>query len=335
MSGLSEKIAGLRDGIRGGDRGALARAITLVESSRAEDQRDAEVLLESIGDAPSQSRRLGISGSPGVGKSTLIEALGQHLLAQGERVAVLAVDPSSATGGGAILGDKTRMPVLTKDPRAFVRPSSASGQLGGVGRATRAAARLCEAAGYGVVLIETVGVGQSEVAVADMVDFFLVLALPRGGDELQGIKRGIMELADVVAVTKADGDFLVAAGEARQQYGSALRLMLPRTPHWRARAVTCSAITGAGVDDLWALFTEFESTMRACGEWDSRRQQQREAWMWSSARDRLERAFRAAPAVAEELAAALPDVRRGTQDPEATARRLVERFVGPKDSDVS
>src|SRR5947208_3828114 len=232
-----------------GDRRALARAITRVESTRADHRAEAEALLAEVLPHVGGAMRVGISGAPGAGKSTFIEALGLHLVERDHRVAVLAVDPSSTRSGGSILGDKTRMEELTRSPHAFVRPSPTSGTLGGVARRTREALLLCEAAGFDVVLVETVGVGQSEVKVAAMVDLFLVLVAPGGGDELQGLKRGIMELADLVVVNKADGDLAATAAHTAADYAAALHLVRPRTPVWTPRVLTCSALTGLGIPE--------------------------------------------------------------------------------------
>src|SRR5829696_3615620 len=234
-----------------GDRRALARAITLAESTRPDHRAEAEALLAEVLPRSGAAVRVGISGAPGAGKSTLIEALGTHLVAEGQRVAVLAVDPSSTRSGGSILGDKTRMEQLTRSPDAFVRPSPTGGTLGGVARRTREAMLLCEAAGFDVVLVETVGVGQSEVKVAAMVDLFLVIVAPGGGDELQGIKRGIMELADLIVVNKADGDLAPAAGRAASDLRHAVHLLRPKRASWEVDVLTASALTGAGIAELW------------------------------------------------------------------------------------
>src|SRR5829696_4993615 len=248
-----------------GDRRALARAITLAESTRPDHRAEAEALLAEVLPRSGAAVRVGISGAPGAGKSTLIEALGTHLVAEGQRVAVLAVDPSSTRSGGSILGDKTRMEQLTRSPDAFVRPSPTGGTLGGVARRTREAMLLCEAAGFDVVLVETVGVGQSEVKVAAMVDLFLVIVAPGGGDELQGIKRGIMELADLVVVNKADGDLAPAARQAEADHRHALGLLRPRFEGWRPPVLSCSARTGTGVDAVWAAVLEHRSTLERTG----------------------------------------------------------------------
>lgn len=264
--------------LRGGNRRALAKAITVVESSRDEDRERAQAILEQCLPHTGNSIRLGITGIPGVGKSTFIEAFGLHLLAQGKRVAVLAVDPSSPIAGGSILGDKTRMEELSRRQEAFIRPSPASGALGGVAQKTRETMLLCEAAGYDVILVETVGVGQSEYQVAGMVDFFMVLMLPNAGDELQGIKKGIMELADALVINKADGDSLKLAEQTRRHYKAALGL-LRHAAYWEPRVTTCSSIEGQGIDEVWAMIGEFEKAARDCGAFGSRRDNQARDWM--------------------------------------------------------
>ncbi|WP_052121509.1 methylmalonyl Co-A mutase-associated GTPase MeaB, partial [Inquilinus limosus] len=248
----AETIEGIAARIRDGDRRALARAITLVESRRADHRERAEALLEALAPAAGGAVRIGISGPPGVGKSTFIESLGLHLTGQGHRVAVLAVDPSSQRSGGSILGDKTRMELLTRDPAAFIRPSPAGSTLGGVARRTRETLLLCEAAGHDVVIVETVGVGQSETAVAQMVDVFLLLLLPGAGDELQGIKRGIVEVADILVVNKADGDRKGAANHAAAEYRHALAL-LRGTGGWTPPVLQCSALENRGIDAVWDM----------------------------------------------------------------------------------
>ena len=314
--------------IGAGDRRALAQGITLVESTRADHRADANELLATLLPSTGKSIRVGVSGAPGVGKSTLIEALGLKVISEGHRVAVLAVDPSSTRSGGSILGDKTRMGELLKHEAAFVRPSPTGGTLGGVARRTREALLLCEAAGFDVVLVETVGVGQSEVAVAGMVDCFMLLIAPAAGDELQGIKRGIMELADLVVVNKADGDLAAIAGITAADYANALRLVRPRTPAWEPRVVQCSALDGTGVDDVWRGVDEFQVALAGAGELDARRADQARDWMWSeisdSLLDRL-RADRAAAALAGELEA---EVRAGRLPPTAAADRVLRAFLG-------
>ncbi|HXY94719.1 MAG TPA: methylmalonyl Co-A mutase-associated GTPase MeaB [Acidimicrobiia bacterium] len=309
-----------------GDRRALARAITLVESTRADHRAEAEALLAEVLPTTGNSIRVGISGAPGAGKSTFIEALGLSLVARGHRVAVLAVDPSSTRSGGSILGDKTRMEDLTRSPDAFVRPSPTRGTLGGVARRTREAMLLCEAAGFDVVLIETVGVGQSEVKVAAMVDLFLVLVAPGAGDELQGLKRGIMELADVVVVNKADGELATAAGVTAADYGSALHLVRPRVPGWTPRVLTCSALLGEGIDEVWDTVLEFRSAVGA--DLDDLRAEQAKEWMWSEVTEALLEALRADRTVARLASRLEHDVAAGKTTPSAAAQAVVAALKG-------
>ncbi len=309
-----------------GDRRALARAITLAESTRADHRDEAEALLAEVLPHTGNAIRIGISGAPGAGKSTFIEALGLHVVAEGHRVAVLAVDPSSTRSGGSILGDKTRMEQLTRSPDAFVRPSPTRGTLGGVARRTREALLLCEAAGFDTVLVETVGVGQSEVAVAAMVDMFLVLVAPAGGDELQGLKRGIMELADLVVVNKADGDLAAAAAATASDYASALHLLRPRSAEWFARVVTCSALEGTGVPEVWAAVEEFRTA--SAGALPQRRAEQAREWLWSEITESLTDALRADPAVADLARQLESAVAAGTTTPTAAARTILDAFLG-------
>ncbi|MDP7382294.1 MAG: methylmalonyl Co-A mutase-associated GTPase MeaB [Alphaproteobacteria bacterium] len=270
-----------------GERTALGRAITLVESRNPAHRTAARALLNAIAPRTGRAQRIGITGVPGVGKSTFIDAFGTVLTELGRRVAVLAVDPSSTRSGGSILGDKTRMQRLSVDPAAFVRPSPSAGTLGGVTRATRETMALCEAAGFDVILVETVGVGQSEVAVAGMVDFFLVLMLPGAGDELQGIKKGLLEIADMIAVNKADGDNRARAEEAAAEYSQALRIVTPAGSDWRPPVLTCSALHGEGLPALWARIEEHAAQTAADGSREARRRHQRIDWMWDSLRDQL------------------------------------------------
>src|ERR1700734_1257418 len=256
----------LAQGIRAGDRTVLSRAITLIESKRIDHRSTAATLTQTLLGATGKAVRVGITGAPGVGKSTTIDALGTMLTKQGRKVAVLAVDPSSRRTGGSILADKTRMARLANDANAFIRPSPASGTLGGVAAKTRETMLLCEAAGYDVVLVETVGVGQSEIAVADMTDFFLVLALPGAGDELQALKKGVVELADMIAVNKADGENLSRAKLAASQYGAALHILSPRSPTWSPPVVTCSALKGTGIEALWTHVLDHRQKLTASGE---------------------------------------------------------------------
>lgn len=318
----------LADKLRAGDRRALARAITLVESTRADHRETAEALLEHVLPETGRSIRLGISGVPGVGKSTFIEALGMHVIGEGHRVAVLAVDPTSARTGGSILGDKTRMQELSRRTEAYVRPSPSSGTLGGVARRTREAMLLCEAAGFDVVFVETVGVGQSEIAVADMVDLFMLLLLPGGGDELQGIKKGIAEVADLLVVNKADGEMANAARAAAAEYKSALRMLRPSREGSRPPVLTCSALEGRDIDKVWRNVREHCRRLQESGDLAARRAGQARAWMWSEVDDTLREAFRAHP----DVAGTLPDLERavieGRTPPAAAARVLLKAFLG-------
>jgi len=316
----------LVDGVLGGDRAAVGRAVTLVESNRYDHRAEARDLLDALAPHAVDAQRVGVTGVPGVGKSTFIEALGSSLTAVGHRVAVLAVDPTSTVTGGSILGDKTRMPRLSNDPSAFVRPSPSAGTLGGVTRTTRETMVVLEAAGHDVVLVETMGIGQSETVVAAMVDFFLVLMLPGAGDELQGIKKGVLELADMIAVNKADGENLPAARTAVRDYSAALRLTHPASPTWTPPVVTCSGLTGDGLDDLWGRILGHRSAMTASGEWEDRRRAQQLAWMWSMVEDRLLDSLRRDPAVLELLRTAEADVLEGRTTPAAAAERLLDAF---------
>ena len=275
----------LASAIRGGDRSALPRAITLVESTRADHRENAQRLLMELMPDAGKAVHVGITGVPGVGKSTIIEALGMSLIEQGPRVAVLAVDPSSTRTGGSILGDKTRMARLAVHPDAYIRPSPTSGTLGGVAKATRETIVLLEAAGYDVVLVETVGVGQSEVTVANMVDTFVFLTLARTGDQLQGIKKGVLELADVVVVNKADGRHATEAKAAARELSGAIRLLYPRETLWRPPVLTASALEGTGLAELWATVLEHRRVLTEAGEFDARRRRQQVEWMWSMVRD--------------------------------------------------
>jgi LAO/AO transport system kinase len=279
-------ITALARGIRAGDRATLARAITLIESKRADHRQAAHRLVQELLPETGKAIRVGITGAPGVGKSTAIDRLGCELTAEGRKVAVLAVDPSSARTGGSILGDKTRMARLGADPNAFVRPSPATGTLGGVAATTRETLLLCEAAGFDVALIETVGIGQSETAVADMTDFFLVLVLPGAGDELQGLKKGIIELADMIAVTKADAD-PARANATAAEYRAALHILTPQSPTWTPSVVTFSGLTGEGIGALWQQVLDHRRKLTASGEFAARRRAQQVKWMWAMLRERL------------------------------------------------
>lgn len=313
-----------------GERRALAQAITLLESTRPDDRPRAERLLAEFLPHAGKSIRLGISGSPGVGKSTFIEAFGLYLIAQGHRLAVLAVDPSSPRSGGSILGDKTRMEELARDERAFIRPSPSGGTLGGVARRTREAMLACEAAGFDVIVVETVGVGQSEVAVADMVDMFILLLSPGGGDDLQGIKRGIVEIADALVVTKRDGQFFNAASHLAADYRTALHLLRPATAGWTVPVLTCSALTKTGIDQVWTTVRKHHGTVEASGAFAARRAAQSEAWLWSELREGLVERFRDHPDVAARLAKAEAEVRAGRLAPAAAARALLDAFAGSR-----
>ena len=322
-----DDASSLVEGIRAGDRRSLARGITLAESTRTDHRALADEVLETLLPDTGRATRVGVSGPPGVGKSTFIEAFGVHVLDEGHRLAVLAIDPSSRRTGGSILGDKTRMAELSHRPEAFIRPSPGSGHLGGVARRTREAMLLCEAAGFDVILIETIGVGQSEVAVADMVDLFALLVSPGGGDELQGIKRGIMELADLVIVNKADGDLAAAAGRTRADYAGAVQLLRPKWQAWSTEVMACSALAGTGVAEVWTAVERFMDTVIASGELDTARSAQATAWLWSEIGDTLLDRFRSHPAVAAMLPDAERAVATGTHTPTRTARALLDRFA--------
>jgi LAO/AO transport system kinase len=316
----------LAEDVLAGDRRALARAITLVESTRDDHRSQARALLAELLPATGGSVRLGVSGAPGAGKSTLIEALGLHAVANGHRVAVLAVDPSSARSGGSILGDKTRMSDLGRRPEAFIRPSPSGGTLGGVARRTREGLLLCEAAGFDIVVVETVGVGQSEVAVADLVDLFLLVAAPGAGDELQGIKRGIMELADLVAVNKADGELADAAQRACADLRNAVHLLRPKRPGWEVQVLACSARTGAGVAELWEAVTSAHADLVASGAVPALRAGQATAWMWNEVTDSLLDQLRSHPEVRAALADLERSVADGSTPPAAAAQEILARF---------
>jgi LAO/AO transport system kinase len=305
----------LAAGIRAGDRAVLARAITLVESKRADHRQAAHRLVQELLVHTGKAIRVGITGAPGVGKSLTIDALGSFLTERGQKVAALAVDPSSTRTGGSILGDKTRMARLAVDTKAFIRPSPAGVTLGGVAAKTRETMLLCEAAGYDVVLVETVGIGQSETAVAEMTDFFLVLMLPGGGDELQGLKKGVVELADMIAVNKADGDNVARAKAAAAEYQSALHILAPKSAHWSPPVVTFSALTGDGVGALWRNVTAHREQSMASGEHASRRREQQVKWMWSMLEERITSRLRSDPAIRNKLPNIERAVAGGTLSP--------------------
>jgi LAO/AO transport system kinase len=326
MSQGAQSPLAFRDAIRRGDRRAIARTITLLESTRPDQAALGQAVLDALVGDTGGAVRVGITGPPGVGKSTFIEALGLHLLAQGRRVAVLAVDPSSPVSGGSILGDKTRMDRLAQDERAFIRPSPSGGSLGGVAQRTREAMLVCEAAGHDVVLVETVGIGQSEIAVHSMVDFFLVLVQPGAGDELQGIKKGVLELADALVVTKADGEQRGGAERARGEHARALELLRSPSPGWRPRVLLASASTGEGIAEVWSMIEEHERALAASGAREARRREQARAWMWSLVDQGLRSAFRSHPEVARQVPILEADVEASRTTPAAAARSLLETF---------
>jgi len=325
--------AELVEGVLSGDRTVLSRAITLVESRREEHTAQAQEILEKVMPSTGGSQRVGITGVPGVGKSTFIEAFGSNLTALGKKVAVLAVDPTSPRSGGSILGDKTRMGRLSIDPLAYIRPSPSSGYLGGVNRMTRETILLCEAAGFDVVLVETVGAGQSETMVAQMTDFFLVLMLPGAGDELQGIKKGVLEIADLIAVNKADIDPL-RANWARREYASALQIMAPKSPAWRAQAITISAVENQGLAEIWDLILEHRRIMEGTGEFEELRARQRLEWLHTMLRDRLLETFARRDDVRSSLAVLEKKVQEGQVNPTLAVEQLL-KLLSFKDSSLS
>ncbi len=327
-------LGGIVQGTALVQRRAMAKAITLLESTRTDHRAQGDELLTALLPHTGKSFRLGISGVPGVGKSTFIEALGLHLIGQGHRVAVLAVDPSSTVSGGSILGDKTRMEHLSVHEKAYIRPSPSSGTLGGVAEKTREAMLVCEAAGYDVVIIETVGVGQSETAVSNMVDMFVLLQLPNAGDDLQAIKKGVMELADLVVINKADID-VHAATRARAQITSSLRLLgmhgNPEHAHhneafWQPQVIQISALKGEGVDTFWAAVSQYRELQTANGRLASRRQQQTRSWMWERIDAGLKQRFREHPKVREQLSETTAHVLAGTLPASTAARALLDLF---------
>jgi LAO/AO transport system kinase len=320
--------AALLRALRQGDRRALAQAITVVESSRSDHRDRAEKLIEALLPETGKAVRIGISGPPGAGKSTFIERFGLAGLALGRRLAVLAVDPASKRGGGAILGDKTRMAELARAPEAFIRPSSAGDSRGGIARRTRETILLCEAAGFDTILVETIGVGQAETAVAEIVDMFVLILPPAGGDELQGIKRGIVEFADLVLVNKADGELAAAAHRTAADYAGAMGLIRPPNPEWQVPVRAVSALEGTGIREVWDDVARFRAALEHTGAWSRRRAEQARAALWSEIGDTLVDHFRAAPRVAERLTTAEEEVVAGTRTPTAAARELLTLFVG-------
>jgi LAO/AO transport system kinase len=345
MSEGAQSPEAFRDAIRRGDRRAIARTITLLESTRPDQAALGQAILDALVESTGGAIRVGITGPPGVGKSSFIETLGLYVLSLGKRakparsepeasevhrtgrrVAVLAVDPSSPVSGGSILGDKTRMERLAQDERAFIRPSPSGGSLGGVAQRTREAMLVCEAAGFDVVLVETVGIGQSEIAVHSMVDFFLVLVQPGAGDELQGLKKGVLELADALVVTKADGEQRAGAERSRQEHARALQILRAPSPTWTPRVLIASASTGEGIPEVWSMIEEHAAAAAASGERVARRREQARAWMWSLVDQGLRDAFRSHPEVAHRVPGLERDVEASRVTPAAAARLLLETF---------
>jgi GTPase len=315
-------LADLARGIRAHERAVIARAITLIESRRPDHQKAARRLVQDLLPSTGKGIRVGITGAPGVGKSTTIDALGTFLTGKGHQVAVLAVDPSSARSGGSILADKTRMPRLAANANAFVRPSPASGTLGGVAAKTREAMLICEAAGYDVVLVETIGTGQSETMVADMTDFFLVLMLPGAGDELQGLKKGVVEIADMIAINKADGDNIKRAKAAAAEYRAALHILSPHSPNWSPPVVTYSALTGNDIAKLWENILDHRERTSKAGEFDARRREQQVKWMWAMLEDRVFARLRSDPALKAKLPRIEAAVAAGRMSPAVAVEEI-------------
>lgn len=315
-------------GVLAGERRALAKAITRIENRRAEGRTQAHEIVSRLMPHSGKAVRIGVSGVPGVGKSTFIESFGLFLIDQGFRVAVLAVDPSSQISGGSIMGDKVRMEHLARNPASFIRPSPSSGSLGGVARRTRESMLLCEAAGYDVVIVETVGVGQSEIAVSEMVDFFLVLMLPNAGDEIQGIKKGILEMADGLVINKADGGFKQAANQAKRFYQSALHLTRPKRKGWQTPVITCSALHREGMDRIWTMIQKHRQFLEQVGGLSQLRASQLTAWFHAAIRDEILDRLYADTSVQDLLEASLAAVRSSSRSPYQAAEEVVAKFLG-------
>lgn len=315
------------EAILNGDRIVLSQAITLVESKKAEHQTKAQQIVNACLPHSGKSIRVGITGTPGVGKSTFVESMGQHVTSLGRQLAVLAIDPTSQISHGSILGDKTRMENLSNNPNAFIRPSAAGESLGGVARKTRETIILCEAAGYDVIFVETVGVGQSEVAVHSMVDFFLLLLLPGGGDELQGIKRGVVEMADMIAINKADGDNLAKAKESRKAYRNGLHMFPPKNSNWTATAMTCSALKNTGIKEIWQTIQQYEQFTKKNDYFEDNRQHQAQYWLNETIRNELKARFETHNEVKNHFQTIQSQVQNGEITPFVGAERLMELFL--------
>lgn len=323
---MAGRVASMATRLQGGERRALSKAITLVESSLPAHREEAAHLLQQIGKTKRDTFRIGISGAPGAGKSTFIEAFGKMLTEQGHKLAVLAVDPSSNRTGGSILGDKTRMDILARDPNAYVRPSPNRGALGGVNQSTYETIALCEGGGYDLVLVETVGVGQSEVMVDDMVDLFVLLCPPGAGDELQGIKRGVMEVADLVVITKADGKLKPISRHAKVELMHAMQLMRPKHEEWKAKVVQCSAKENLNIEKAWETMREFKAAMQASGKWESRRALQLERWMWTQVHEDLRTRLQENATIDAKVAEIQQMLREGKTTPRLAARSVIDTF---------
>lgn len=320
------RISEYQRGVLSGNRSILARAITLVESQRVKDRELAQKLIQEILPHTGTSIRLGVSGLPGVGKSTLLDTLGMLLIDKGYSVAILAVDPSSNMGGGSILGDKTRMHRLSHESRAYIRPSASGSSLGGVAQKTRESILLCEAAGFDIIIVETVGVGQSEVEVSNMVDCFLALMLPGGGDELQGIKKGVLERADIIVINKADDDRIIRARATLREHRAALHYLRPRHPSWKPVAMMTSAVTGMGLEDLWSTIQEHRKTLIESGAHTQLRAEQQRLWMWRLIEDGLRDRFFAHPEIKKHLSTYEEQVQKGVCLPTQAATTLLASF---------